>query len=427
MLIIQIILFCLIIALVIWAIYRYGYNTIYFLPLFLIVFDVLSGWFVMGSGFGNLRNMILFLFMLYLIVRNKGILALNQPLTLYLAFTLFLIPMSSEPRNSVINYVIIWNTLFSFSIGFYFFKNVNQLRELNRFSIVLMFVFLGNALITSSLGIGRNIYGGSLTLGGFLHARLYSASIFLLLLPVIIPLIKSRTYRTIVFICSAALYIILVLSMRRTSFLIPIVGYLVYFIFSKNKNRLIISGLVVITIIVGSYPLYKDMLIEQFSARRNTMEANLTDEYRYKEIVIVWNETFSNPKTAMVGEELFNSAGNYNNGQWGPRVLHTDFANVLHGSGVIGTLLYTCIFFSIAFSFLRFYRTNYRNDFLNELSAVFIALFVTAIFISVQGGMLTPTFRIMIFIYLGAILGILKSHLASGSDENKELSIPEKI
>lgn len=409
MLTIQIILFCLIVVLVMAVIYRYKYNVIYFLPTFLIIFDVLSGWFATGSGFGNLRNIILTLFILYIIIRNKNVVLMNPWIVVFLVYTLFLVPLSSDPRNSIINYLVVFNSLLTFSIAFYLFKNLQQLSELNKFLIIMMFIFNANALLTSQLGIGRNIYGGSFTLGGFVHARLYSGSVFLLLLPIVIPLIKSKTYRIIVFVFSAVLYIFLLLSMRRTSFITPLLGYLVYFTISKNKSRVIISVLTLLIIVIGAFPIYKDVLFDQFLVRKTTLEAGLTTEYRYREIGIVWKETFSNPKAALFGKEIYNSVGNYNEGLWGRRALHTDFAILLHGTGMTGIILYSLILIGILIGYFKYIFWYPKTGFANELNAVFVSLFVCMLFISLQGGLYAPTFRTLIFLYLGAILGIFKN------------------
>jgi hypothetical protein len=406
----QIALFILIILTLLYAVIHFGYNIIYFIPVYLILFDVISGWYTTGTYFGSLRNLSYFIFITYILIRNKQLITQNIWICIFLLYILFLIPFSSNLKESISNYLVVWNSLLSFSLGFLFIKNLNHLKALNTFSIIMMFIFLINGLFTSYFNIGESLYGGVLTLGGFVFDRLYSASVFLILLPIITPLVKSKVYRMVIFFCSAITFIFLVVSMRRTAFLVPVLGFTVYFFLARNKNRVLIFMLSFIFLLGISYPLYKDTLNKQLSARSRQLTVSLTNEYRYKETVIVLKETFSQLNTALFGKEIFNSKGNYNEGRWGRRALHTDFAVLLHGSGLLGIILYSAIYLSILVSYYKYIFIVSKKGFGIELHAVFVALFISMIFISLQGGLLASTFRTLIFLYLGGILGIFKSH-----------------
>jgi len=392
------------------AVFKYRFRALLFAPVFLVVFDVLYGFFPAGSGFGSIRNYLFLLFILYLLVIRKEIILHNIWMSSFLIYTLFLLPFSSAPDKSFVEYMCVFSSMLCLPAGFYFIRNITDLKLLNLFMLVAAFVFVLNSIFSAIFGFGISAYGGTFTLGGFIGSKLFTPALFIVLLPVILPLMDQKM-RIISIVVASLTLIFLILSMRRTSVFIPVFGYLVYFFLSKRKFQFVFAAMVFVAMLLALFPLYQNILEQQFQARMDTFEnPSLEREYRYKETFIVINETLSNLKTSLVGKEVFNSSGNYNNGLWGVRPIHMDFNAVLHGSGLIGLFLYALFFFDVAFKFIR-YRGSVPDDpYLQEVVIMFQILFVLLFLVSFNGGMSQTSYRAVILLYLGGFLGIMNKY-----------------
>lgn len=155
--------------------------------------------------------------------------------------------------------------------------------------------------------------------------------------------------------------------------------------------------------------------MKQVAARDNVFNSgyNLEEEYRYMETLIVFEERYANSvpwTTTLFGNEVFNSYGNYNDGLWGDRPLHIDFNKLIWETGLTGLLVYLLIFVWAVIRFFRVQKYTPPDPYFLELKGMFWALFLVVFLISTQGGMFVVAFRAMIFIYLGAILGLMDQY-----------------
>ena len=405
---------------------KYRHRVILFIPVYLILFDVIYGFYQTGSGFGTHRNIALTLLVVYFILIFRKIVVLNIWMTIYLLYVLLLVPFSSNFVESMQGYLSVFASMLLFPVGFYFIRNYSELKVLNTSMIVLASIFVINSLISSVFGLGFDYYGGGVTLGGFITSKLFSASLFLVLLPVILPLTDKTIPKIYIILISGLVFVFLLLSMRRTSIFIPVFGFILYFIFSQKKMLSIATFSVFAFMLLFAYPFYKDALENQFRARRETLEeTSLDQEYRYKEAFIVVSETFSDLKTGLFGKEIFNSSGNYNQGKWGTRPIHIDYDLILHGSGIIGLILYLMIFADIFFKYVR-YASSVPNDlYMNELKSLFKILLILILLISFNGGMLQLSYRATIFLYLGALLGIFHKYYKYATGQSDDLAVSD--
>ena len=121
---------------------------------------------------------------------------------------------------------------------------------------------------------------------------------------------------------------------------------------------------------------------------------------------------FSNDlKLFLFGKEVFNSPGNYANGKFGPRMIHNDYNMILHGSGVIGLLL----FITWPIPLYVFYRKmkilakpSFEDKRLFDIMTVlFLNLLVMGYLISLSGGINAILFNSIRVALMGGILRIL--------------------
>ncbi|MEA1897881.1 MAG: hypothetical protein U9N53_09495 [Bacteroidota bacterium] len=384
--------------------------NITYIPVVLIIFDVSRAF---ADKVGLIETLLLLMYCIYFILFVRGILTTNIWITIFLCYALILAFFSSDIERTIINYTRVFISLFMFPIAYYQVKTLSDLRKLNLSIIWLIIIFVLNGIVTSTLGIGANPYRGSFVMGIFIYSKLYSGSLALVLIPLWMTSIKRNFYKYVLLFFSFILFILLLLSMRRTAILIPIFGYMIYFFYSHYKKQIVIGFVSIIAFLVLSFPLYKDILYSQMAARRNIFNRNynIANEGRYLEGAIVLNERFGNEVhwgITLFGDEVFNEYGKYANGYFGTRYLHVDFYKILYTLGTFGLFFYLMIFYNIWGKFQR-YKVNISNDpCYREMVGIFVTLFLLSFFISIQGGMFDITFRSILFIYFGALLGVFE-------------------
>ena len=365
------------------------------------------------SFFAIFRAALFLCYIIYVWVTKIKIHKSNIFIFLFLCYLLILIPFSSNPFNTFRIYLQVSVSLLMFPVSYFIFNRLKDWKKLNNSMIWIMLIIVINTLIGSIFGFGRRYYTQDEDfLTGFLYgSRLYPGSIALILLPLILPLIQKRKYKLLVYILSFSVFIILVLSMRRTAFLIVLVGYFIYFIFSVKKKTLLFGILGFICIFYISLPIFNNILTTRFEARKERFQLNFYEsEGRYIETILVFNDfkSFELIKK-LFGTELFNSPGNFGEGVLGGRQIHSDILVLIHGSGVVGLVLYLLVHYRIFRTFIYYKKKLPNVAYIKEMIAVFISLFIIILVVSTIGGIHAITFRSIFFIYLGAILGIFRN------------------
>ena len=114
------------------------------------------------------------------------------------------------------------------------------------------------------------------------------------------------------------------------------------------------------------------------------------------------------------------------------RQLHVDYNVLLHGTGILGLILYLILFFrflSISRSYKimanKFIIDKNATRIVNENHALIIAMVVLSLAMSFSGGLQFSSYRIILFLFLGYFLGqsqkiILKMQLYKQEERNNE-------
>lgn len=299
-------------------------------------------------------------------------------------------------------------------ISFFAIRKHEDLKKLHKVIAICLIVFVVNGTICAALGIGPNHYGGRFRLGAFVMGRLYPIAFFIVLLPIIFDEIRNKSYKILILTCSLISMVFLILSMRRTTILIVFIGYLLYFVFSKRRQLIFNGFILLIPLLIVSFPLYKDMLIDGILNRQEAFHAgyDIEEELRYKETIIVYDESFGNQVSwlkTLFGKDVWATPGSYGDGIYGERPLHVDYNKLIHSTGIIGTFLYLMIFVSVFYNFINYLKrvSNQSDKFLNDLKTLFIIFFLLNLLLMTTGHIYSVGYRSIIMIYLGGITGIL--------------------
>ncbi len=284
----------------------------------------------------------------------------------------------------------------------------------------ILLIFITFTVIANLFNVGWNQYvdeeeeAFSLGLGS---TQLYLPSLAIVTLPFLSSQNNSKA-KILFLLLGFISFILLGISLRRTTLLIIVAGILMYYVFQRNYLQIMKIFLLMLMLLAITFPIYKTPLLQRIEYRQQvfSQEYTFTNELRWKEIGIVWEEIDRSPSMIKIlfGTEFLNSPGNYGGGLFGHRGLHGDFIRLLHGSGIIGLLIYL-MFYGLLWRKFKSKLKGYNGLYKKEISSLFITFFILSIMISLVGRFEDISFRSYLFLIMGIILGVFKGE----SDEVK--------
>lgn len=334
-------------------------------------------------------------------------------LLILLSYWLFLILFSSNKFNSIREYSRILVILLMFPAGFTvgtMHKNTHELfRKLNNsFVLILLFATI-NIIVANVFKINQieytslvNFYSGGLQLSGWYTLPL--SILFVLGYRMILEKSKVLLHEKVLIFLNI-LWILL--SWRRTGFLVLILGLLFFLYYSKMYVKFFIN---IVIIGAAAFVLIGNAFLHIYEGRKKTIDKGIEEEGRFLESEWVYGKIFSfeDWKISLFGKELFNTAGNYLGGLFGDRPMHVDINIILWGSGLVGLFLYTLFHLLL---FLYFNRLINRSNFPRRLNTfakfLFLYFFFATLMISFSGGLQALTFRSVLIFTMGILLGHL--------------------
>jgi hypothetical protein len=348
-------------------------------------------------------------------------------LIIFAVYVLVNVVFSTEFFPSLSQSIKILISMLFFIVGLEYFGKSNRFMQLNKSVLIAYVLIFFNVIISNIYNLGEIQYGGDTSfMAGNLSDNWNLLTYSLLLFPMIYSQYpKTKIPKNIALILFFVLLVFVFLSMKRTAIAGLVIGLLIYG-FHNLKLRSFFRVVIVSGVFLGaSYPIYAPILEKRFEARSDRFEEGaLEEEGRYLETFFVWEEIyeFKKPEKQLFGLEAFNSRGNYANGLFRDRILHVDYNTIVNTIGLVGLALYLIIFFQIFRRFKRFYSKSslLSLQFKKQLKGTFYALLITQFVTSFGGQMYAVTFRMIIFIYLGAIIGLLKNKAINSKHALKE-------
>jgi hypothetical protein len=344
-----------------------------------------------------------------------------------------LVILSEELSYSLKVYFQILIPFLVFIISISYFDSIVKIQKLIESSLYILPISALFTIMGYFLGIGRALEytlnsGDSAENVGLLGSGgLYTPAIIISLLPLISYINNNKKRLFIYYIWGFITYIFILLNMRRTAILIPIVGLIPHLIFSKYKNQILKYLLLFFTILLISFPLYKDVFIERYELRaeKGRFEKDFyKTEARYIENVEMLDEIseFHDPYKVLfgIGNNAFAEA--ISNGQVVRRMYHSDTAKLYHSVGLFGLFFYFSIYLILLKEILKIRNVKNNNHFkIAALGLLFIQLFV-----SLNGSITIITFRTVSFLFMGAFIGFAKANTKMLKHETFPVNIPHK-
>ena len=401
-------------AIAIVLVYRMKREFIYYIPIFNVLADVSFNYFEAFSAPTILRAIVLLIFLL---VFWEQIVKMDILRSMYLFFLYILIIMLFS-EESLISFKTVVQIILSMSFFIAGYKYITVYKRYQRLLEALIWVILVGftaAAVGYIFNIGRALeytvgteYKGEPEIIGLLGSGgLYGPALALALLPLIIQNRKKNIPLWILWLISAGLYIFIILNVRRTAIMIPIIGLVSYLIFSRAQIRMI-RYLILFTVTLAILaPIYRPLLekrIESRAEKGRFEKGFMQTESRYLENIEMLKEIreFKNPLAIIsgIGHNIF--AEHIDRGKIVRRMYHSDTAKLVYGAGLIGLLLYFIIYGQLLRMILKIPRIRA----LNEYRAGALTLWIISFLVSFNGSITLVTFRTMSFLLLGAFIGM---------------------
>jgi len=399
-------------------------KSIFFLPAVLILCDCLFVFNSLVPTIIKFRTFYLFLTIFLFLFYKKSLFSEIRNIFFYLIFLYFLILLmtsTSDFSTSSERFTKLFIPFIYFFIGILSSKSrIITYTEFLRSSRLAALIFILNFPISTLLNVRVRDYivADNFSGGNLIASSLYSGSVYLIIfffLSNYHSVVKYKaTNRLLDYLLLAGLLIVLLLSLRRTAIISPVISILFLIYYRISFNKLVKLGFQALLIIIVVSTQFSDILEERYNARLSRFEANnIEEEGRYLETLLVTRNIFSfdNFKESVFGKEFLNSSGNY--GFYNDRVLHIDLNQILHGSGIFGLLIYLFFLGQILFSILV-----HRGK--SDLKSLSISIFILICINSFSSGLLAVSYRTIVFLILGFLIGFLG---LKNNEEIKKMSV----
>ena len=412
---------------------------IYNLPIITILFTA-AGVFFVSPGY--ILVIIYAIVLFILIIEKAKTLKVNIYIPILYIYMLVMVLFSTNVYGSITELHKFIFILMMYPIGYVYFKNYDQLKLLNNAVTIVAVIFILNFIISNLFNLGTadyfELYSGTLS-----RVHSHIGALFVVLVPLIFTL-QKRTFffnKYFVLLIGVLCFLILFLLMRRAPILLMVSGIAVIFLFvNLFKKQNLIASIPIVLISIFALIYWSDSIISRFEGRGMVLSAEtiyivdqLEREGRSREVFAVNDEIFNfeNPAISFFGKEILNE--DYTEGRYvsysdqqfaragRDRSAHTSYTRYLSGTGIVGLILYVFVMFRMFTSFQKIVKKI--SDKKNKqvfLIATFYALFVLSILEWYSSSYFHLTHMPLLFLYLGAINGVLKN-------ENKKQLLLKKI
>ena len=337
---------------------------------------------------------------------------------LYLAFMFGLALFSSNLSKTMNDYLKIVLSMAMYPIGYYYFKTMDAFKKLNYIYFWVLVMFITDIIIANVFSLGSSDYLADSFYFGAARVNITKAMILLVFIaPINFLLVTPKHRKTLALIYVVGLLVALI-GIKRTVLLSAITGFIIYLMFSPHRTKILKGSIILIILIVTVFSYFLDVFFQRFQARENRIqltEENLEEEARYNELELVMNAWVEGSvKHKLIGSEFLNDRAYYGT----IRMLHIDYMIVLSGSGLIGIYMWFFVYFSIIKSKNKYYKYLRSDKFFQELNAVFWMLLIAQLLLSISGTIYSINIRSLLFLYWGAIVGLMRSEAYLKYNEN---------
>ena len=290
------------------------------------------------------------------------------------------------------------------------------------FNIYLIFIIIPALTNTSFLSYSHSKLG---TVGWFLSANAVG-NILSFLLPLIIwyliKLCKNNLVKTIILISTLYVFINMGTKVPILSLLIIAITNIIYFLFLniKKKNYKIVSisivgvilSSIIAIIIIPKTTFYKNLEIHRKYLGIDSYTEILTsydhiNNFIFSERLTFLSNTHKSYKDSHLSEKILGIGyvENYNTRKESTKTIEIDYCEIFYRHGIVGTILYFCIFINILVVAIK----NIISKF-NLLNLEYFTSIILILLLSLFSGhiLVTPAVSIYISLLFSIIINDFK-------------------
>lgn len=392
-----------------------------------VVFDVIGYTFNSeSSALAMIRAVFLYSSVLVFYSRyGIRITRLNMMIVSFLSFTLFLCFFSSDPIESFRVYLRVAFYLIYFDMVYRYFSKLDSGYE--KYFTKLIWVLIAYIIYTILANIFKlgtiysNLEGVSdgFQTGGIIGDFLLQFSFAILLIPIVFYYVKSRRFKLVYIVFSAASVALLLISARRTSVVIIIIGYLIFLFFYRKRSNMLVYAIGFVLISSVFIGIFKEEIVARYKARADRLQiSSFEAEGRTLEYGIVTDIVFSfkDPVTSLMGQDLYIGHGLVPNFSY-QRRFHTDYAKILHGSGLIGFLMYALLYTVILVKAFVQRQLRIKGDKFGLHSATLLMLALCKLILTYNGGLHVISFNCIILGTIGLLFAVQNRQMIANKQE----------
>lgn len=380
---------------------------IYFLPIVHVIFDMSFTYFNRFSAATYVRGLLLLLFyaIYFKYLYNKKF----AWLYVFLVYTSLLVFQSDEFISSLKEYSKILLSMMLLPIAYNYINTPSKINYLNKMALFIIPISLAAVLAGYVFGLGRNLVytelqGVEENIGLLGSGGLYTGAVAIGILPFLLRNLKPVERKFYIF-SSIILYIFILLNVRRTAILIPITGYLMYFITTKYKGRFMNYFIGALFALLVLSPFFFDKLESRYKVRQEKIEGDYTQESRFLENIYLLEKmsSFKEPTKDIFGIGNNTFAEHRENRVIVRRMYHTDTGKLLYAVGFVGVSIYLLFYLTL---FLQIIKVDKKREL--ERSTL-MAIFMIFVLLALNGSIISISVRSLLFLYTGAILGTIQN------------------
>ncbi len=397
-----------------------------YMPIIIYLFFVVPGrTFGTNSPYLHLMDYaaIAYVFSTFLRKTKKFRVNFGNTVKLFLIFAfiqLFAVFFSSDKPYTLLNIVMV--TLFMASyIVYYKLFSIPELSKLYfriflKNILISLVLFFFTILVFSILGVENKKSYGGLNLISFGRLGFFALYPIIYSLIVLFFLIRSGQNRILNSLLWISFLIIFTLLAKRTYIGLIILGSGIVLLGSYRKVFNLLIPMVISFIILYQV---QNFVVSYFVTKRgNVLNQEFTESGRYLEYAYYFsNLTYEFDRINLLfGNEYFNSkdALYFTRGDspiedfYANRILHSDYAIILYGCGIIGLLIYFLFLISMLLRIFKINKLSKNNSIeITLIKITILALWITLFLNGFADGYRGFLNRLVPFSYIGAFTGYL--------------------
>lgn len=394
--------------------FRQQYLFVLAIPIINVIADSTQDYFQPGLiSPGYLRALIILGFLIIHFKDYYRLNGLNNLLVILLTYYFILGFFSSDILYSQSVFLKFMTASMMFPVGYYYFRTLDRFRDLLKSLMWVLIIFVLSLLISNIFSLGSSDYLEESVYFGSGRVNITKPMMILVLIsPLALRLEPNPIIRRVYILTVVIAVIFVLIGVKRSAILGLFLGYFIYYLLAPQKNRvtkrLFIFGLLLLL----TSPLYYNTLVQRFEARQESGRFDLSKAEDEEGRVIEIREVFDayrngNLAYKLFGAELFNSMTYFKTN----RMLHTDYATILAGAGLIGLSIFMLIYYLIFRRSYFFYKAFKENTHLREIMAVSITLILAVMITGISGTVTGVGFRAIAFMFWGASLSYLDQEM----------------